>query len=132
MERKCIYPGLEGVADNMNPEVLMSLKEDFQSFIGQRPHFKHFTFDEFLSIAKHCKSLYGLVSTGTIKIKKRLLPVIEPSSTATMDEEPQIIAFCRYSRRIPHIFCSLPKGTCIIVSSPNRLRQFDLHGRTKQ
>jgi len=129
MEKRHSYPV---TADNMNPEVLMSLKEDFQSFILQRPELKHFTFDEFLSITKHYKSLYGLASAGKIKIKKHPLPVIEPPSTATMDEEPQIIAFCRHSRRIPHIFCSLPTGTCKIVSSPNRLRQFDLHGRYKR
>lgn len=129
MKKGCNYPGLEGAADNMNPETILSLKEDFQKFIGQRPHLKHFTFEEFLSIAKHCKGLYGLFSDGKIKIKKR--PLIEPPLAATMDEEPQIISSCRYSRRIPHIFCSLPKGICKIISSPNRIRQFDLHGRIR-
>jgi len=132
MKKERNYPGMESDADNMDPETLLSLKEDFQSFIGQRSHLKHFTFDEFMSIAKHCKGLYGLVSGGKIKIKKRPLPVIEPPLAATMDEEPQIISSCRYSRRIPHIFCSLPSGISKIISSPNRIRQFDLHGRTKQ
>ena len=130
MKKGCNYPEMEGIADNMNPETLLSLKEDFLNFVGQRPHLKHFTFEEFMNIAKHCRGLYGLVSDGKIKIKKR--PLIEPPLAATMDEEPQIISSCRYSRKIPHIFCSLPTGICKIISSPNRLRQFDLHGRTKQ
>jgi len=117
---------MEGTADNMNPETLMSLKEDFESFILQRPHLKHLTFDEFLSIAKHCKGLYNLVSTGKIQIKKHSLHFIEAPP-----EEPQIISLCRFSRKVPHIFCSLPSGICKIVSSPNRLRQFDIHGRCK-
>jgi hypothetical protein len=126
MENGWSYQVMGGRADNMTPETLMSLKEDFESFILKRPHLKHLTFDEFLSIAKYCKGLYNLITTGKIKIKKHSLQFTE-----TPPEEPQIISLCRFSRKVPHIFCSLPTGTCKLVSSPNRLRQFDLRGRYK-
>lgn len=37
MKKGCNYPGLEGAADNMNPETILSLKEDCQRFTWQHP-----------------------------------------------------------------------------------------------
>ncbi|OGZ34557.1 MAG: hypothetical protein A2Y98_01030 [Candidatus Portnoybacteria bacterium RBG_19FT_COMBO_36_7] len=128
MKKRSNYRGKERAVDKMNPEFIMSLKEDFQDYIDQRPQLKHLTFEEFLSIAKNCKELYGLISEGKIKIKKHPIPDAPPISTE--EEEPQIVSLCRCSRKAPHIFCSLPTGMHGL-SSPNRLRQLDQKGRKK-